>query len=216
MHATDTVPARCSHARAAGHARRSAAVITAALALAALAAAVALPAAARSRRHPRVASDCGAADTPATSAPIPVLRAAVVCLINGQRTSRGLPPLRASARLDRSAQAWSNVMVGSGYFGHGGDLGPRISATGFRWSIAGENIASGYLTARQVVHAWIGSVDHCHNILDPEWDTVGTGVNRHPIRGTLIRHATWTQDFALALDQPPPSGDWGPYRGCPY
>jgi hypothetical protein len=39
------------------------------------------------------------------------MRAAVLCLINRQRTSRGLPTLHASRRLNRSAQGWTEHIV---------------------------------------------------------------------------------------------------------
>ena len=104
-------------------------------------------------------------------------RAAVVCLINRQRTSRGLPALTANSRLDRSAQGWTNEMVSHHEFTHGADFAERISAAGFRWSQAGENIASGFPTPASVVAGWMASTGHCENILDPAFREVGTGVS---------------------------------------
>ncbi len=143
------------------------------------------------------------------------LRAAVLCLVNKARGAHGLPPLGASSRLDRSAQSWTNTMVGSGQFGHG-DPGARVSAVGYHWSTVGENIASGFATPRRVVAAWMASQGHCYNILDPVFTNVGTGVNKGEVRGVASRPGTWTQDFGLQMGRRAPSGNWGPANGCPY
>lgn len=144
------------------------------------------------------------------------MRSAVVCLIDRQRAAHRLPALHASALLDRSAQGWTNEMVSSGDFTHGSDFAARISAVGFDWSSAGENIASGFPTPRSVVRAWMGSTDHCRNILSPQYRDIGTGVSRHAVRGAATGPATWTQDFALPMGQRAPSGNWGPADRCPY
>jgi uncharacterized protein YkwD len=159
---------------------------------------------------------CAGANTRATRSAIPMMRGAVVCLINQERGEHGLPPLRADGRLDSSAQSWSNKMVATHEFTHGVNFAGRISATGFHWSSAGENIATGYVTPRQVVNGWMGSTGHCQNILNPTYRDVGTGVNRHAIGGFATGPATWTQDFALPLGKSAPSRNWGPAERCPY
>ena len=158
---------------------------------------------------------CRNAGRPATSTPRAVLRAAVVCLINAERTSRGLPPLRTNQRLNRSAQSWTAHLVRTHTFTHGHDFAARISAAGFDWATAGENIATGFETPRQVVHGWMASAGHCRNILDPQFAWVGTGVSPRST-GPAAWGATWTQDFGLLRGSPAPSGDWAPSAGCPY
>jgi uncharacterized protein YkwD len=161
------------------------------------------------------AAACANADRRATAASTAEMRGAVVCLINKERTARHLPPLAAARKLDHSAQGWTNTMVSQGFFSHGTNFAGRISAAGFVWSAAGENIASGFLTPRKVVHAWMSSTGHCQNILSPTYRDVGTGVSPHGIRGSTVP-ATWTQDFALPMGRPAPSSNWGPANGCPY
>ena len=79
---------------------------------------------------------------------------------------------------------------------------------------AGENIATGYPTPRQVVAGWMASAGHCENILNPTYRSVGTGVNRHPVAGYASgRHLD--QDFGLR-SAAGPSRNWGPAHGCPY
>jgi uncharacterized protein YkwD len=172
-----------------------------------------LPAATLARSRRAHASACADAHTPATRASTRAMRAAVVCLINQQRAAHGLPRLRVSRRLDRSAQRWTNAIVARGIFRHG-DVGARIRATGFVWQANGENIASGFLTPSQLVRAWMASAGHCQNILSPVYTDVGTGLNRHRLRG--YAPGTWTQDFALPMHQPPASRKLGPANGCPY
>jgi uncharacterized protein YkwD len=169
----------------------------------------------RRQRLRRQRSPCTYADTPAGMASRAAIKRAVVCLINRQRIERGLPRLRESRRLDRAAQGWTNAMVATGSFSHGFDPAARISSVGFAWRAAGENIATGFLTPRAVVDAWMASVDHCHNILSPLYSNVGTGVVRRVIRSGNWG-ATWTQDFALPARRRPPSEDWVAADSCPY
>lgn len=157
---------------------------------------------------------CPGADTRTASLTQGEARRAVLCLINQQRRRHGLPPLSESARLDRSAQGWTDYMVRTGRFTHGADFAARISAVGFAWGSAGENIATGFVTPRQVVRGWMGSQGHCSNILDPTYASVGTGVDTRPLG--RFGGATWTQDFALWMGHRAPSRNYGPARGCPY
>lgn len=163
-----------------------------------------------------VSSACPFADSLATSASLAEMRVAVVCLINQQRDSRGLPSLRASTELNRSAQSWNQWMVSSGNFTHGSNFAGRISAVGYDWQTAGENIATGFATPREVVNAWMASPDHCRNILDPSFRDIGTGVTAAAVGSWASQPSTWTNDFGLLMSQSPPSGDTGPQNGCPY
>jgi uncharacterized protein YkwD len=186
--------------------RRSAVVVTAVLGL--LSAGL-LPAATAQARG------CADAHTRIADASRRALQHAVVCLINRQRARHHLPRLHASRRLNRSAQGWTNTMVREGSFGHGSDFASRITAVGFHWSMAGENIATGFVTPAAVVRAWMASAGHCENILSPSFADVGTGVSRRGIAGAGS-YGTWTQDFALPMGHRPPSGNSGPASGCPY
>ena len=106
-------------------------------------------------------------------------------------------------------------MVDLHHFTHGGDFAARISAVGFRWSNAGENIAAGFQTPASVVRAWMASPGHCRNILSPLFIDVGTGV-RLSARSGSGGAGTWTQDFGLPVGARRPPGNAGPANGCPY
>jgi uncharacterized protein YkwD len=196
--------------------RSSAAALT--LFLATLTIAVPGASANRVRHAPRlarIAQSCANAKTPALSASSNAIRAAVVCLINRERVSRGLPTLHDQSLLGRSAQGWTDQMIHSDAFSHGSNFAARITATGYTWSAAGENIATGFTTPQAVVTGWMGSAGHCDNILDPSFNDVGTGVGRS-VGGQFPSGSVWTQDFALRMGQRSRSSDWGPANGCPY
>jgi uncharacterized protein YkwD len=192
------------------------AALTAAVAVASVSTATAGAAsrhhAAASRHH--AVARCAGAHRPIAGSRSGAMRAAVVCLINQQRTERGLPTLQANVDLDRSAQRWTRVMVTHHEFTHGTNFAGRISAAGFHWSQAGENIAAGFRTPASVVRGWMASTGHCENILDPSYRAVGTGVS--PAAPYSSYRGTWTQDFGLRMGQRPASHDGAPAAGCPY
>ena len=107
-------------------------------------------------------------------------------------------------------------MVASDVFSHGTNFAGRITAAGYVWRAAGENIATGFATPRSVVHAWMASAGHCQNILNPQYRNVGTGVSPRVVRGFATGGGTWTQDFALGMHSSPPSSNTRPMDGCPY
>jgi len=107
-------------------------------------------------------------------------------------------------------------MVSSDVFSHGTNFAGRISAAGYVWRAAGENIATGFQTPAGVVRAWMASTGHCENILNPTYGNVGTGVSNRAVSGWASGAGTWTQDFALSMYKSPPSANWGPADGCPY
>src|SRR5438067_124474 len=158
---------------------------------------------------------CPGGNTSAVSASTPAMRQAVVCLVNQQRTQRGLPSLSVSGKLNTVAQRWSGAMVAHDQFSHAHFI-RRIDAVHYDWKTAGENIATGYMTPNDVVAGWMASPDHCRNILDPSVRNVGTGERPAPVRSYASSPATWTQDFGLTMSQSPPSHNTGPARHRPY
>lgn len=185
------------------------------LAAALIGAFAALPGGAVAKRRHHPTRVCAYAGVPANRAPAGRMREAVLCLVNKERGSFGLPQLHPSAKLNSSAQGWTNAMVQGGFFDHG-DPGSRISGAGYSWSAEGENIATGYPTPRDVVTGWMHSAGHCSNILSPNYRDLGIGVNGHPVRGYAGGPATWTGDFGLGRGQGAPSGNSGPANSCPH
>jgi uncharacterized protein YkwD len=147
-------------------------------------------------RHTRVVPGAGSVDE---------VRSATVCLINVQRSDRGLRPLRLDGALVLAAQRHSQDMVRRDYFAHvsrdGHDLVDRMRQAGWRprgaWT-AGENIAWGtgsFGDAQSVVSSWMRSSGHRANILNRRFREIGVGVARG-VPGHGLRGGTYTADFA--------------------
>jgi uncharacterized protein YkwD len=67
-----------------------------------------------------------------------------------------------------------------------------MTAKGYAWQSAAENIAAGYASVTSVMRAWQRSPEHLHNILDSGYEHVGFG--KSSARGS--RYGTyWVQDF---------------------
>jgi uncharacterized protein YkwD len=119
----------------------------------------------------------------------------VVALVNEERSAAGCPALGTDARLTAAARAHSADMAARGYFSHttpeGVQFSTRITDAGYRWSRAGENIAKGQRTAREVMTGWMNSAGHKANILNCSFADIGVGVVADA-KGALV----WTQDFA--------------------
>jgi len=157
--------------------------------------------------HAATRADCPNADVALTAGNTDDVRAAVLCLINADRTQRRLTPLRESTKLRSAAVAHSSDMVRNGYFAHtapNGDtfvdriLDARYTTRSQNWSL-GENLAWGtgdLGTARGVQTAWMRSSGHRANILKPSYRELGIGVrNGVPTDATV--GVTFTTDFGV-------------------
>jgi uncharacterized protein YkwD len=106
------------------------------------------------------------------------------------------PPLSLAPALTAAARAHSRDMIARDFFGHtgsdGSNPGERASRAGYRWSMVGENIASGVRSARQAVAGWLASPEHCANIMTPGFRQMGVAFAVDPANVELI---DWTEDF---------------------
>lgn len=122
-------------------------------------------------------------------------RSEVIRLVNVERAKAGCQALAANTALTRAAQDHSADMANRNYFAHdtlgGGSFASRITAAGYRWSGAAENIASGQRTPASVMESWMNSSGHRANIVNCGYRDIGVGVAANAT-GTLY----WTQDFA--------------------
>jgi uncharacterized protein YkwD len=116
------------------------------------------------------------------------LQGPVVALFNEQRMARGLPPLRADARLGAAAEAHSADMLQHGYFGHDdarGGWDARIRRYVTR-SEVGEILSFGsgeYATPAGMVRTWMQSPEHRRVILTRDLRRVGVGVATGTYKG---------------------------------
>jgi uncharacterized protein YkwD len=116
--------------------------------------------------------------------------------MNEVRAAHGLAPLRADARLERSARGHSRAMLRTQTLWHGAYTA-RIRRVGIKAPRVGENIgwgSGGYARARAIVNVWLTSPTHRANLLRPGFWSVGVGAlrGRFEGRGALLV----TTDFA--------------------
>jgi len=112
------------------------------------------------------------------------MEGSITCLINEERTSRGLGAVQSNGDLRDAALSHSNEMVAQQYFEHTSPQGvtfiDRIEATGYmrgvRSWIVGENLVWGtgpLSTPQSLVTAWMNSPPHRENLLKPQFREIG-------------------------------------------
>lgn len=107
------------------------------------------------------------------------LASQVIDLTNQERKKNGLPALEADPALSNVAQTKTNDMKAKNYFSHTsptyGSPFDMMRDFGITYRTAGENIAMGQVTAKQVVNSWMNSEGHRKNILNPDFTKIGVG-----------------------------------------
>ena len=165
-------------------ARRSRTAVVLAAAVAAVIALAAAPAGAR-------AAACPSAAQPVGTAPDATVETAVACLVNGERTARGLVAVERAGALESAAGRHAADMVARRYFAHvsptGGTGDKRARRAGYLTApcrVVGEDLGwapPDAATAQAVVEAWMDSPSHRAVILDPAFRDIGIGlVDRAP------------------------------------
>jgi uncharacterized protein YkwD len=112
------------------------------------------------------------------------MESSIACLINEERTSRGLGAVQPNGDLRDAALSHSNEMVAQQYFEHTSPQGvtfiDRIEATGYMRSarswIVGENLVWGtgpLSTPQSLVTAWMNSPPHRENLLKARFNEIG-------------------------------------------
>jgi len=111
----------------------------------------------------------------------------ILALTNDVRAKDGLHALDRAALLDRSAEARASDMAENGYFSHTGPnghtLGYFMKLTDHRYVNTGENLALGFLTAEEVVDAWVKSPSHYANLVDADFKEFGIGIGEGMYEG---------------------------------
>jgi uncharacterized protein YkwD len=134
------------------------------------------------------------------------LAAAVLARINaaraqphrcGGRSFAPAPGLRPSELLRSAAQRHALDMLAHDFFAHEGSDGStpaqRVAASGYRYRLVGENLASGPQSAAEAVAGWLASPEHCENIMDPRFAESGIAYAANSRGAPRI---VWVQEFA--------------------
>lgn len=103
----------------------------------------------------------------------------IIAATNDYRHDMGLRVLALDARLTAAAQGHSEEMTRLDYFSHNSptrgrrDVGQRVELAGVKPVIAGENIARGNFTPREIVDAWRDSPGHHRNLIHAQFKRLG-------------------------------------------
>jgi uncharacterized protein YkwD len=125
----------------------------------------------------------------------------VLALTNAHRENLGLTALVSSGSLTASAEWKAAHMAYYRYMTHEDPAPPvdrdwsdRVTACGYTYGGAGENIAYGYKTPQLVFDAWLNSAGHRRNIENANYRVIGVGaaVNSDG-------RAYWAQNFGTKI-----------------
>ncbi|HFL2522813.1 TPA: CAP domain-containing protein [Clostridioides difficile] len=118
----------------------------------------------------------------------------VVDLVNIERAKAGLNPLTLDSSISNVATKKSQDMIDNNYFSHNsptyGSPFDMLKKFGISYKTAGENIAMGQKTPKEVVNSWMNSEGHRKNIMNPNFSKIGVGVAQKS-GGSIY----WTQIF---------------------
>ena len=103
----------------------------------------------------------------------------VLVLVNIERIKAGLPGLTTTSELKDAANLRAREI--ESLFDHkrpdGSSFSTSLDECGVSYKAAGENIAYGHLSPREVVSAWMDSEGHRVNILDDNFGKMGVGIH---------------------------------------
>lgn len=116
----------------------------------------------------------------------------------GDKFYPAVPALTWNDTLAHSARNHAIDMGKRGYFDHntseGVEFSERMTAAGYSWKSAGENIAAGQPTPKQVVDAWVKSKGHCTNLMSADFKELGVGMTKQA--GSMYG-IYWGQNFGM-------------------
>lgn len=99
---------------------------------------------------------------------------------NSQRSAAGLTTLTLNSQLSEAAERKARDMFANGYWAHTSPSGKTpwefILGSGYKYTLAGENLAKNFSTSQGVVDAWMASPTHKENIVKPGYREVGFAV----------------------------------------
>lgn len=131
-------------------------------------------------------------DKPEDNTSTSAYAAEVLKLVNQERAKAGLPALKLDKSVEKAANVRAEEIVSS--FSHtrpnGTSFSTAIKESGAKFNGAGENIAWGQKTPKQVMDGWMNSEGHRANILNKKFTKIGVGYYQNA-KGVNY----WTQLF---------------------
>ncbi len=154
------------------------------------------------------ADECpGANDVPTSADAASAAADTIVCLVNAERTSRGLKPLQPDQDLAQAGRRHASDMVRRDYFSHvtpsGKTVGDRVRDAGYGhpgdgWKV-GEDLGWGTgsrATPQGMLNAWLASPPHRRIMLEAGYREIGVG----GAQGTPLDHPTPLPGATYALE----------------
>ncbi|MBI3956310.1 hypothetical protein HY339_03570 [Candidatus Gottesmanbacteria bacterium] len=130
--------------------------------------------------------------------------------INAKRAEGGLGALVLDQRLSRAAALKAQDMFAKGYWAHNAPDGKTpwefITAAGYRYGVAGENLAKNFSVSNGVVDAWMASSTHRENIMRGDYKDIGFAVVNGVLGGeetTLVVQMFGAGDSKIAYQIKP-------------
>lgn len=122
---------------------------------------------------------------------------------NQERSKLGLGNLKYNSLLSQSATKKAQDMFNNNYWAHNSPNGTTpwdfFKLVGYKYSVAGENLARDFYDTESLIKAWMKSPTHKANILNDKYQEIGIGV----VNGTLggIKTTLVVQHFGTPIVQ---------------
>ncbi len=127
----------------------------------------------------------------------------ILNLTNQSRIEYGLSSLKQNSLLAKAAQAKADDMLANSYFAHNSPDGRTpwsfITAAGYNYIMAGENLAVNFTEAEHVDSAWMNSPGHKANILNKDFEEIGVGIAEGQYQGHTAIFVV--QEFGTPVEQ---------------
>jgi len=126
----------------------------------------------------------------------------ILQLVNQSRIENNVQALNENETLDKVAQDKLDDMLKNNYFAHTSPAGITpwhwFDKNGYDYRYAGENLALGFSSVENEHKAWMESLTHKKNILNPNYEEIGVAVGRGTIDGSIVTVAV--QEFGSRME----------------
>ena len=133
---------------------------------------------------------------------------------NNERVKAGLPPLKYNSVLSESAAKKAKDMFADNYWAHTAPDGTTpwdfLKSVGYKYSVAGENLARDFYDTESLLKAWMNSPTHKANIIHSKYQEIGIGVVNGTLGGiktTLVVQHFGTPIISVASKDTPSTND---------
>ena len=121
---------------------------------------------------------------------------------NSERQKNGLPALQYNSVLSESATKKAQDMFANNYWAHTSPIGASpwdfFKSVGYKYSVAGENLARDFYDTDSLIKAWMDSPTHRENIVNSKYQEIGIGVVNGILGG--VKTTLVVQHFGTPLN----------------